>query len=268
MDSNQEQLQIRVCGDATLPTLVYLPGLHGDWTLIASFRAALAGRVRFVEITYPRTLTWTIEDYAQAIEAALWKAGITHGWLLGESFGSQLAWPILQHNLDSAEPPFQVDGLILAAGFARHPWKHGPAVFRRLGGAIPTSLYRSMLKVYAAYAKFRHRDAPETLANISEFVARRTELDRQAMRHRLALLDGYDPNPIARQTRVPVFYLAGAVDPLVPWPLVRRWLQKNCPGFRGSKTFWRADHNVLATAPARSAEVAIGWISSEPGGST
>ena len=50
-----DRLQTRVYGDPSRRTLIYLPGLHGDWTLVGSFRKALGGRVRFVEITYPRT---------------------------------------------------------------------------------------------------------------------------------------------------------------------------------------------------------------------
>ena len=37
-----EELQTRIHGDASLPPLVYLPGLHGDWTLVTSFRLAMA----------------------------------------------------------------------------------------------------------------------------------------------------------------------------------------------------------------------------------
>ena len=85
-----EELQLRIHGEASLPTLIYLPGLHGDWTLIGGFRKAIGGRVRFVEITYPRTLTWSLDDYAAAIETALAQNGITRGWLLGESYGSQV----------------------------------------------------------------------------------------------------------------------------------------------------------------------------------
>ncbi|MEI7807808.1 MAG: hypothetical protein WCJ07_04915 [Verrucomicrobiota bacterium] len=85
-----EELQLRIHGDASLPTLIYLPGLHGDWTIIGGFRRALAGRARFVEFTYPRTLDWSLDDYAAAIESALEKNGITTGWLLGESYGSQI----------------------------------------------------------------------------------------------------------------------------------------------------------------------------------
>jgi len=66
---------------------------------------------------------------------------------------------------------------------------------------------------------------------------------------------------VARQTHLPVFYLAGLVDPLVPWCYVRWWLRRNCPGYRGGKTMWRADHNVLGTAPQKSAEQVLAWIS-------
>lgn len=82
---------VRSHGPATLPTLIYLPGIHGDWTLITRFRKALASRRRLVEITYPRTRVWSLTDYAKAVECALLEHGVTAGWLLGESFGSQPA---------------------------------------------------------------------------------------------------------------------------------------------------------------------------------
>src|SRR5436189_2396948 len=105
-------MQIRVHGTADEPTLIYLPGLHGDWTLVSSFGAAVSGRVRFVEFTYPRTLTWSLEDYARSIECCLREHGITRGWLLGESFGSQIIWPLLAE----AGRGFEADGVVLAGG--------------------------------------------------------------------------------------------------------------------------------------------------------
>src|ERR1051326_5396829 len=100
-----ETLQLRVYNAAASPTLVYLPGLHGDWTLVGNFRRALGDRVRFVEMTYPRTLAWSLEDYATAVESALMDLGFNRGWLLGESFGSQVAWPL------SARTQFRMEGL-------------------------------------------------------------------------------------------------------------------------------------------------------------
>jgi len=257
-----ERLQIRLHGDARRPTLIYLPGVHGDWTLVSSFRAAVAGRVRFVEITYPRTLTWSLEEYAAAIEEALLSHGITRGWLLAESYGSQIAWPLCR---DAAADPrrFQVDGLILAGGFARHPMIWAVRLARALCGSLSMKWLNRWLVVYARYARFRHRHAPETLASIGEFVARRTELDCRAMLHRLRLIAENDPRPIAREVRLPVFFLAGLVDPIVPWLFVRWWLRRHCPGYRGGVMLWDADHNVLGTAPRACAAQVLAWIAGE-----
>ncbi len=253
-----ERLQIRLHGDASLPTLIYLPGLHGDWTLVSSFRAAVAGRVRFVEFTYPRSLTWQVEDYAAAIEEALAAHGIRSGWLLAESFGSQVGWAMVGRS--QAGGAFRPQGVILVGGFVKHPWPWGARLMRLLGQATPMPMYRALLSGYELYARFRHRQAPETRASIREFVARRTLPDRQAMRARLELVATNDPRPIARRTTVPVFYLAGLVDPLVPWPWVRWWLSRNCPGYRGGQTCWRADHNALGTQPKLAAQVLLRWI--------
>ena len=293
-----DELQLRVHGDALLPTLVYLPGMHGDWTLVSSFRAAIAGRVRFVEFAYPRTVTWSLDDYAAAIEEALLANGIERGWLLGESFGSQPAWAIIARdqipgeripsreenrhgvsevrlpssgaggggskvrNAPRSQPHFQTQGLILAGGFVRHPVNWAVRMAGLVSSATPLWVVKLFCVVYACYARFRHKRAPETLASIGEFVANRTvEADRRAIGHRYALIAHNDFRPVARQFGQPVYYLAGLVDPLVPWCYVRWWLRKNCPGYRGGKTVWRADHNVLGTAPQTAAGQILAWIS-------
>ena len=115
-----EPLQIRVHGTAALPTLIYLPGLHGDWTLVSSFRAAVHGQARFVEFTYPRTITWSLDDYASAVIEALRARGISAGWLIGESFSSQVVWKILERTRNGSR--FAPAGVILAGGFAQYPF--------------------------------------------------------------------------------------------------------------------------------------------------
>lgn len=261
----EECLQIRVHGDAALPTLVYLPGMHGDWTLVSSFRAAVAGRVRFVEFSYPRTTTWTLDELAAAIEGALLSRGIRRGWLLGESFGSTPAWQLIRREQASATAPaaarFHAIGLILAGGFVRHPVNWAVRMAGGFSGAMPMAWVRGFCRVYAAYARFRHKQAPETLASIGEFVANRTsEADRRAIVHRYDLIADNDLRPVARQFDRPVHYLAGLVDPLVPWCLVRRWLTRHCPGYRGGRTVWTADHNVLGTQPREAARQILHWM--------
>ena len=254
---------MRVHGDAALPTLIYLPGLHGDWTLIGPFRAAVAGRVRLVEFTYPRTLTWSLHDYAQAVHRALADQGITTGWLLGESFSSQVAWQMLdqtERSQGSADKMFRARGLLLAGGFVRHPLPWGVRLARLSNRLLPLKLFHLVLFGYARYARLRHGYTAATNADLQEFLERRTELDRQAIVHRYGIILENDLRPVARRTTLPVHYLSGFLDPIVPWPFVRSWLKKNCPGFQGARIVGGADHNVLGSAARSSAEQIVRWI--------
>ena len=130
----------------------------------------------------------------------------------------------------------------------------------RMTGRMSNALFIWIIFSYAKIARFRFRDSPRVLARIDEFVARRTDLDRRAAQHRLHLIAGFDPRPIARQTKLPVFGLSGILDPIVPWPLVRRWLKRNCPALRDYRIITSADHNVLATAPKQAARQVLEWM--------
>jgi pimeloyl-ACP methyl ester carboxylesterase len=254
LQRGSEELQVRVHGLETSPTLIYLPGLHGDWTLIGGLRKAVANTLRFVEITYPRTLDWSLDDYAAGVEKALLEKGITGGWLLAESFSSQVAWSLV------ARGTFRAEGVILAGGFVRHPARAAVRLAERICGRIPLSLLVRVMFGYATIARFRYRRSPETLAGIHEFIERRTELDRQAATHRLRLVAQNDPRAIVRQTAVPVYALSGWLDPIVPWFCVRRWLRRHCPALRDYQIVRSADHNVLGTAPDAAAKHILRWI--------
>jgi hypothetical protein len=164
-----------------------------------------------------------------------------------------------------ARKQFEIQTVVLAGGFVRHPMIWGVRLAERLCGGISLGLLRRILFGYARVARFRYRRSPEVQANIQEFVARRTELDLQAAKHRLHLIAQYDPRPIAHAVRVPVYALTGLVDPIVPWWFVRPWLKKNCPALRDYRMIWRADHNVLGTAAEAAAEQVVRWMSESVG---
>jgi len=253
---------LRLHGDADRPALVYLPGLHGDWTLVGAFRRALAARVRFVEISYPSATDWSLVDYANAVAEALVGNHVSHGWLLAESFGSQVAWAML------ARPcHFQADGLILAGGFVRHPW---PAAVRMTRRALERIRFRQLcvlLRVYAVYAHGRYGFRGGAVrTDLAEFLSRRDETDRQGAAHRLRLIEGSDWESVARSVRLPVYYLSGLWDPVVPWPWVWRWLRRNCPALKGCRLVWWSDHNVLGAAAESSARQALRWMDANSGG--
>ena len=249
-----DALEIRVHGDAALPTLIYLPGLHGDWLLVTRFRLAVAGRVRFVEFTYPNTTEWSLADYANAVEAKLAAAGIEHGWLLAESFGSQVAWPLLQAKR------FRATGLILAGGFVRHPWLGGVRLAARLCERAPLAWLTAVVNGYAIVARWRFKQNPEVLAALHAFKARWNESLRQAAVQRLRMIAANDPRPLARAAALSVFHLTGVFDPIVPWWPVHRWLRRECPGWRANHIVWTADHNVLGTGTETSVETALHWL--------
>ena len=259
MSDQIESLQVRVHGANGAPTLIYLPGLHGDWTLVRGFREGLNGRVRFVELTYPRSLEWSLEDYAVGVENELAHQGITSGWLLGESFSSQVVWKLI------ARGKFKVHGAILAGGFVRYPMRLVAGAMQLIMARIPVSGLRAMLRSYAWIARFRYRKSLPDLQTLNEFVARRTELDWRAMIYRVRLLRQNDPREIARHPRIPVFALPGLFDPVVPWLGVKPWLEKNCPGFRGSRVIGKGDHVVLGTAPIAAGEQVLQWMTSSRG---
>jgi pimeloyl-ACP methyl ester carboxylesterase len=247
-------LQIRIHGEAALPTLIYLPGLHGDWLLVTRFRLAVAGRVRFVEFSYPHSVTWSVADFAAAVAEELRGHGIVKGWVLAESFGSQVAWGLLQTE------GFRAEGLILAGGFVRHPWPVAVRVTEWLLRRLPLGVLTAVVSGYAVAARWRFKQDPEVMGALREFRARWGEPLRRAAAHRTHLVANNDPRPLARAVRVPVFALTGAWDPVVPWPPVRRWLRRECPGWRGSRVVWSADHNVLGTGTAAAAEQVLWWL--------
>ena len=250
----EEKLELRVWGDPSLRALVYLPGLHGDWTIIGALRAALAGHVRFVEMNYPRTLTWSLDDYASAIEEELAKAGITDGWLLGESFGSQPMWRLI------ARDKFHTQGAVLAGGFVRYPWQPFLRTLEKWTGGLLSFLFVEVIFGWARVARYRYRD-PHVLATLDEFLARRREpMDHKAAQHRLQLVGESDARTTAMTTQIPIFGLAGVIDPIVPWPHVRRWLKRYCPTLRDYRIIRHADHNVLNTGTKESAKWILEWM--------
>ena len=142
------------------------------------------------------------------------------------------------------------------------PIRAGVRLAARCARGISLSLLTRIMFGYAKLARFRYRRSPETMANIHEFIARRTELDRQAAVHRLRLIAASDFCDIAKTAKVPIFAITGALDPVVPWMFVRSWLRRNCPALREYKIIWRADHNVLSTAAGKSSDQVMKWINS------
>jgi hypothetical protein len=251
-----EKVQVRVHGSSESPTLIYLPGLHGNWCLVGGFRRAMGDRVRFVEITYPSTIHWTLEEHAAAVEKELRDFGVTGGWFIAESFSSQVAWTILSRN------SFPMYGLVLAGGFVQHPFRWGARLAQKWCDDISFALLRRILFGYARISRFRFRRSPETFQEIQEFVDKLTPRELEAAKHRLHLINQSDLCSAARDAKIPIYALTGLFDPIVPWIWVRRWMKRNCRSLQEYRIIWHADHNVLGTASKKSADSVWRWMTS------
>ena len=249
-----EELQIRI-QDGDGPTLIYLPGTHGDWTLNGGFRRAIDRQVRLVEFTFPRTQTWSCKDYADAIVAKLAENNITTGWILAESFASQIAWAMVKQNSNL----FQAQGIILAGGFVRHPMIPAVHLAKFITRTIPLWLLKPILFSYVFYARIRENNSPEIRAELKEFTERRTSEGLRAAAHRLQLIADNDWRQTAQTNQIPLFSLTGLIDPIVPWPLVQPWIRKNCASLRDFKIIWTSDHHVLGAAQKSAAQI-LNWI--------
>jgi pimeloyl-ACP methyl ester carboxylesterase len=246
----------RIYANPGKPVLIYLPGVHGDSTLFTSFRMKAARELEVVEFVYPRN-TWSLDDYASFVFEELQRHGVKRGWLLAESYSSQVAWAMVSR---AAETNFFIEGIILAGGFVRYPIPALAALTASVMEVIPHPVWNFLFSIYGRYAQFRHRRAPETQAAVEEFIQRRTREDLAAMVHRIRLILGNDPSENARRAICPVYLLAGVVDPVVfAWPVLL-WLRRNCPGFSGHRFIWPADHNVLATEPQKAVSQILDWI--------
>jgi pimeloyl-ACP methyl ester carboxylesterase len=261
-----KDLQLRFHGPAAARTLIHLPGLHGDWTLLAPFREALANRARFVETAYPHQPNWQLQDYAAAIESALLERGINSGWILGESFSSQVAWAFLERQqLAGNAARFRIEGLILVGGFVRHPWPWGVRLAHAASKRASVRFIRRACTFYARTMSKRFGHCPGAAEEFAQFVENRAnDPDRHTITRRYLLIAGNHPATIARGTRLPVYHLTGAWDPIVPWWHVRPWLRKHCPGYRESRVIWSGDHNILLSSPDKSAEQILAWVGNHP----
>ena len=234
------EVSIRV-HEGSGPTVIYLPGLHGDWGLIGAFRRALGERVRFIEFAYSKEDV-TLERLAELVHAELAARGVSSGWILGQSFGSQVGWALMARG-------FKADGVVLAGGFVKHPWPWGARLFRAVMSTVPFGVINPVYGVYTSLCNALARRGPEEAEELMAFARNRGGKDWKAATWRLSLIERADLRATARATNAPVHYLGGMIDPLVPWPLVTRWLERDCPGYKGRVILAYADHNGLGSSP-------------------
>ncbi len=245
-----DRLLHRISGPEQAPVLVYVPGIHGDWTPMVNCRGYLARRLRLVELAYPWRARWLLDDFADALAAKLDELGIESAHLLAESFGSIVGWQF------ALTRPRRVRSLVLAGGFCRPPWSSFlPAALATMA-AIPPRWVDSVIGAYIRlHAGRRDYDAD---AGFPPFSASRGREGWRACRNRLRVIRATDLRRRLGEIRCPVAYVGGGRDLVVPVRREIRCLRESLhPDCRFTQWIVEgAPHPIL---PARPQSVA-NWI--------
>ena len=68
-------------GNTQAPPIVYLPGVHGDWTPQVRARPLLSREFWLIETAYPRIDHWSINDFSRSLKQLLDRLGIGRRFL-------------------------------------------------------------------------------------------------------------------------------------------------------------------------------------------
>ncbi len=232
----------------TLPTLVLLPGLHGNGVLFRPLLESLPSAVTAIVVSYPEHQPLGYRELLPIVLAALPTSGPFV--LLGESFSGPLAI------LAAATRPRGLVGVVLCGSFVRNPHPCIPSwaavlvrpwqfrLFPRF------SRWKALLSGYSTEAlreliqEALSRVAPAVLA------CRVREVLRADVTRELA------------SCTVPVLYLRGTNDWVVPaWNVAS--VRRCCPQLQVAE--FPAPHLVLQVATAPALEVILRMLRDHSG---
>lgn len=181
--------------------LILLPGMDGTGELFAPFIRALSQNINTIVVSYPSD---EILSYAQLTKLASAQIPPNQSYmLLGESFSGPIAIAL------AAEASSQLKGLILSCTFARNPRLQ----LSNLSFLVPTLPINQLSFAFMSkltMAKFKNLAIRQSLFDAVIAVA------PKVMRARLDAVIGADYTEKLRNLNLPILYLRGKYDYLVP----------------------------------------------------
>ena len=225
-----------------LVTLVLLPGMDGTGILFEPFVAALGNGTRVAVVTYP-TLGHS-QTYAGLRDlAALALPPEGPLVLLGESFSGPIAISLAAAN------PKRVVGVVLCCTFVRNPrpglrWLSGLA-------SIPAPLPPSSILSSMLFGRFA---TPRLSRMLRDALA---QVQPTILRARLRAVVSVDVRAQARALEVPVLYLKGTSDRMVPTPATVE-AQHHCRNMKVQ--LFDAPHCLLQVVPEEAASAVADFI--------
>lgn len=223
-------------------TLVLLPGMDGTGILFEPFIAALGEGLSVAVVSYPTSGDSQTYACLQGLAAeSLPPDGPLV--LLGESFSGPIAISL------AAAHPKRVVGIVLCCTFVRNP-RPG---FRWLSGlaSAPMPLPPSAILNAMLFGRFA---TPKLIRMLRDAL---TKVQPAVMRARLRAVVSVDVRAQARVLEVPVLYLRGTRDRLVP-PSAMVEAQQHCRNM--DVRLFDAPHCLLQVAPEEAAATVTDFI--------
>lgn len=251
-----KELAHQVTGPRDAPVIAYLPGVHGDWTANAAARGHLSRDTRLVELAYPHREEWTLPDFVAALIRLLDRLDVPAVHLVGESFGSLVAWET------GLTQPDRVKSLLLVGGFVQPPSFRVATSAKWVLRGIPTSILEMGIDSYVYY---KSRKGEQRLAGsngVQPYPATRSHSGKRATASRMAIIERTDMRRRLHEVPHPVRYIAGDTDRVIP---VRRELKALVEHLPAHCTFEshlidRAPHAIIASHPEATASVLTRWV--------
>jgi pimeloyl-ACP methyl ester carboxylesterase len=182
-------------------TLILLPGMDGTGELFEPFVQALNPNIKTKVVSYPKT---EVLSYAELIKLASTYIPPNQPYiLLGESFSGPIAIAL------AAQADSQLKGLILSCTFARNPRLQ----LSKLSFLVPTFPINKLsfsLMSKLLMAKFNNTKIRQRLFDAVTSVA------SKVIRARLDAVIGVDYTEMLGNLNLPILYLQGKNDYLVP----------------------------------------------------
>ncbi|NOU24063.1 MAG: alpha/beta hydrolase [Methylotenera sp.] len=187
-------------------TLILLPGMDGTGDLFDSFVEALNPAIRTVVVSYPKTGSLSYKALtalaSEQIQAAKIPVDAPY-MILGESFSGPIAIAL------AANTNGQLKGLILSCTFAINP----RPLLSKFSFLVPAITYNQFWLVLTSkflMGNFKSEKVHQQLNAILPTVSPIT------MRSRLEAVIGVDYSAMLAKIKVPILYLRGKHDNLVP----------------------------------------------------
>ena len=250
-----EALVHQISGIDNAIPVVYLPGVHGCWTPMDQARPLLAEKLQLVEVAYPLFDSWSLQHYAEALGALLDTLKIDSAHIIGESFGSLVAWQF------GMIAPTRIRSHILVGGLCRAPGLFRAATAQAGLSVLPPFAFSMIVDGYIAYKNVKGE--PREVSGVKAYPAVRESRGQKATANRMRLIQQTDFRQQLSTVRFPVRYIGGSRDRVVPVSREVHTLEQELPESSSFKSHLlvNAPHAILASDPEATVSDIVQWIS-------